>query len=311
MRRIVYSILCVAALYSVASCYDDSQLRADIVYLKDKVAKLESDVNGNTSAIAALAAAAEGAVTITSVTQTENGYVISFSNGQTATLTNGQDGQNGSNGQNGQNGANGLDAPVLGVLNEGGVLYWTLGGEALTVDGNKLPVTGADGKTPQFKIENNIWKVSFDGQSWEDVPVTGAENDEEFSMSETEFEYVFTWGTTEIKIQKESAFGITVSSETLELKPAMVLTFTYEVFGADETTHVLIESKNIDASLDVENKTVTVKVPAVIADAYVLVKAVRNSDSKYAAKYISIKKMDDYGTFGDYIVCNENEYLNW
>ena len=91
----------------------------------------------------------------------------------------------------------------------------------------------------------------------------------------------------------------------------MVLTFTYEVFGADETTHVLVESKNIDASLDVENKTVTVKVPAVIADAYVLVKAVRNSDSKYAAKYISIKKMDDYGTFGDYIVCNENEYLNW
>ena len=43
---------------------------------------------------------------------------------------------------------------------------------------------------------------------------------------------------------------------------------------------------------------------------YVIVKAVRNSDGKYSAQYISIKK-DSYGTFGGIIISDENEYLSW
>lgn len=299
MKRIVYSILCTAVLFSVGACYDDSALRKDIDDLQKKVEELQSDVKKNVSAIEALAAASEGAVTITSVNQIENGYRISFSDGTTAELTNGADGQNGQPGQN---------APVLGLLKDGDVLYWTLGGEPLLYEDARIPVSGADGKTPQFKIENDVWKVSFDGSVWTDVPVTGSQED--FDMSETETEYIFTLGATELRIPKIDAFSIKVSCDELELEPAMTLTFTYEITGADETTHVLIEAKNIDAVLDEVEKTINVTAPDVIQNAYVLVKAVRNSDSKYAAQYISIKKMA-YGTFGNYIVSHENEYLNW
>ena len=119
----------------------------------------------------------------------------------------GKDGQNGTNGKDGQNGADGKDGstPVIGVAQDtDGVYYWTLNGEWLLDDnGNKLPVSGKDGQngtngsngqdgtdgkdgqdgedgkdgangqdgkdgiTPQLKIEDGYWYISYDnGTTW-------------------------------------------------------------------------------------------------------------------------------------------------
>lgn len=121
--------------------------------------------------------------------------------------TNGKDGQDGADGKDGQNGADGKDGitPVIGVAQDtDGVYYWTLNGEWLLDDnGNKLPVSGKDGKdgangtdgqdgadgkdgqdgengkdgadgqdgqdgiTPQLKIEDGYWYISYDnGTTW-------------------------------------------------------------------------------------------------------------------------------------------------
>lgn len=119
----------------------------------------------------------------------------------------GMDGKDGIDGVNGKDGADG-STPVIGVRqDEDGVYYWTLNGEWLTDDeGNKIPVTGndgadgvdgndgqdgsdgkdgidgingtdgapgADGKdgiTPQLKIEDDYWYVSYDGgENWTQV----------------------------------------------------------------------------------------------------------------------------------------------
>ena len=121
--------------------------------------------------------------------------------------TNGKDGADGKDGQDGQNGDDGKDGstPVIGVAQDtDGVYYWTLNGEWLLDDnGNKLPVSGkngqngangsngqdgADGKdgqdgedgkdgadgqdgkdgiTPQLKIEEGYWYISYDnGATW-------------------------------------------------------------------------------------------------------------------------------------------------
>ena len=119
----------------------------------------------------------------------------------------GQNGQDGADGKDGQNGADGKDGstPVIGVAQDtDGVYYWTLNGEWLLDDnGNKLPVSGKDGQngtngsngqdgadgkdgqdgedgkdgadgqngkdgiTPQLKIEDGYWYISYDnGATW-------------------------------------------------------------------------------------------------------------------------------------------------
>ena len=75
---------------------------------------------------------------------------------------------------------------------------------------------------------------------------------------------------------------------------------------------MLVEAGGVTAELDEANSSVKVIVPTNLPEkAYVMVKAVRNSDGKYSAQYITISKIDPYGTFGGVIVVDEEEYLNW
>ena len=131
------------------------------------------------------------------------GYTITFANHDPITIYHGQDGKDGADGKDGQDGQNGsANTPVIGVAQDtDGVYYWTLNGEWLLDDnGNKLPVSGKDGQngtngsngqdgtdgkdgqdgqngtdgkdgkdgvTPQLKIEEGYWYISYDnGATW-------------------------------------------------------------------------------------------------------------------------------------------------
>ena len=292
------------AVASVCCACGDLKDRVDV--LEQKVSALESKVNQNVNSINALVDAAKKAVTITKVETLTDGYKIYFSDGTISTISNGV------NGKDGKDGVDGKDAvaPVIGIKEEEGVYYWTIDGEFVLNNGQKVPVTGNDGLTPQFKIQDGKWYVSFDGNTWDAVPVTGTEKPE-LVMSETDDEYVFTLGETTIRIAKEHAFMIKVTSDVQKVTPGEVVSFGYTVTGADATTHVIIEANGVEAQLDEEKSLVTVTVSSVIEDnSYVMVKAIRNSDGKYSAQYITIK-LNQYGTFGGVIVVDEDEYLNW
>ena len=289
MKKIFLTLLAAASL---CACNGDLKDRVDT--LETKVAALESKVNENVSSIAKLAEAAANAVTIASVTPNEDktSYTIKFSDGKTAVLTNGKD----------------AEAPVVGMKEFEGELYWTVNGEFMTNNGAKVPVSG---KTPQFKIQDGKWYVSYDGKAWDEVPVSGTV-EPKLEMTETETEYVFTLGETVIKIVKEKAFAIKVKADSRMVVSGQVVTIGYTLFGADATTHVVAESKGLEAEVDEASSTVKITVPKTIsADAYVIVKAVRNSDGKYSAQYISFTQGETYGTFGGVIVKDGNEYLNW
>lgn len=284
-------------LAAASVCCACGDLKDRVDSLETRVTALEAKVNENASSISALADAAAKAVTISKVETLADGYKIHFSDGTTATLSDGKD----------------AVAPVIGLKEDGGVYYWTIDGEFILNNGAKVPVTGkdgVDGKTPQFKIQDGKWYVSFDGAKWDEVPVTGTV-EPKLKMEETDNEYVFTLGETEIRIPKENAFMIKVKTDSKDILAGDVIKFSYELTGADETTHVLIEAKGVEASLDEAARTVTVKAGSEVENAYVMVKAVRNSDGKYSAQYINIRKGDAYGTFGGIILSDENEYLNW
>ena len=196
------------------------------------------------------------------------------------------------------------------------MFYWTVNGELLKNGDDNVPVTGTngkdgkdgvDGKTPQFKIENGAWKVSFDGETWADVPVTGTVAPT-LVMTETDAAYVFTLGEQPITILKNLV--IKVEEYDVEIEPGATYTFSYTISGADENTHVIVEAVNFDVKLDEAAKTITVTAPAVIKKGYIMIKAVRNTDSQYSAQYIVVDKAA-YGAFGSVIVTNDNKYINW
>lgn len=122
----------------------------------------------------------------------EVGYTIAFSSGKYITIYHGRDGATGAPGANGQDGY----APVIGVKKDtDGIYYWTVDGSwLLDENGQKVKAVGVDGQngsngsngqdgangsdgapgaagkdgvTPQLKIENGMWYVSYDnGASW-------------------------------------------------------------------------------------------------------------------------------------------------
>ena len=118
-------------------------------------------MNRDITSLQTLVAALESADFITSVSPVDEGegivgYTINFSHNTPITIYYGKNG----------------NSPVVGVQQDtDGTYYWTLNGEwLLDADGKRLHITGRDGAqgiTPQLKIENGYWQVSYDnGSTW-------------------------------------------------------------------------------------------------------------------------------------------------
>lgn len=217
-------LLAFAALFAVValtSCkYDDDDLWNSIHGLENRVAKLEElckQMNTNISSLQTIVTALQNNVYVTGTTPLmkdgkEIGYTITFSKGNPITIYHGKDGQDGEDGT----------TPTIGVKKDtDGVYYWTLNGEFIVVDGEKIQAEGKDGTngtngtTPQFKIENDYWFVSYDnGANWTQLgKATGEDGiggDSMFSDVdyETSTDYViFTLSNgTQIKLPTWSAF---------------------------------------------------------------------------------------------------------
>ena len=304
MKRLLLTVL---AAVSLCACTKELESRVDA--LEKRVDELESKVNENASSISKLVEAAAKAVTITSVETLENGYKIYFSDGTVSTLTNGVDGDNGKD----------AVAPVVGIKEVDGVYYWTIDGEFILQDGEKVPVTGkdgvdgtdgVDGRTPQFKIENSVWYVSFDGENWTDVPVSGTV-EPKLVMEETDDAYIFTLGETVITIAKENVFSLKVTSDTESFETGTsVIVLKYTLTGNDGTVHVSAESDDLKVVVDEYNASVYVYLDSSVINGHVLIKAVRNSDAKYSAQYVTVVN-SAYGSHGGKITISDTDYTAW
>ncbi len=148
-------LMTAAAL--MTSCYDDLELRQEIEGLGNEVEQIKTDIAQLKSDLAALKAAADKDLTVVELNKLADGYEIVFSDGTKAVIKNGKDGKDGLNGTNGKDGVDGTDgtdgtdgknavAPVVGVAeDEDGNLYWTVDGEWLLVDGEKVRANAVDG----------------------------------------------------------------------------------------------------------------------------------------------------------------------
>lgn len=161
----------VATLTAMVGCtYDDEAIWKEIESVKDRVDMLEESViktNEDIAALQTIVNALQKNVYVVGVITTTDGYVIEFSDGTKATIANGKDG------------ANGANAPAISVKQDAdGNYYWTMDGEWLLVDGERVRANGIDGEdgidgkdaiAPQVRINDATkeWEISTDGgETW-------------------------------------------------------------------------------------------------------------------------------------------------
>lgn len=165
-------LLLMLVLLSVGSCskFDDSKIWDELKSHEERIVRLETicdQINTNITSLQAIVIALQNNDYITNVApiisgNEEIGYTITFAKSGSITIYHGQDGENG-------------NSPVIGIKEDtDGKYYWTLDGEWLKdANGNKIPASGENGKdgvTPQIKVENDYWYVSYDnGATWKQL----------------------------------------------------------------------------------------------------------------------------------------------
>lgn len=169
------------AIFFIASCtkFDDSDIwdklndhEYRIAYLEEVCKKMNNDIAKVQNIVTALETG--DYIVNASPLIDGSGYSLLFKSGKSVIIYNGKDGSNGKDGT----------TPIISVMKDvDGIYYWTINGEWLLVNGNKVRASaidgqdgqngesgqdGQDGITPQFKIENDYWYISYDnGKSWE------------------------------------------------------------------------------------------------------------------------------------------------
>lgn len=152
MKCISFKILLAFVLFSCS----------DIQSLENRINDLENQVEENKNNYLALKSIQDNLVSISSVTEVENGYTIVFSNGESVLITNGIHGVDGTNGLDGENGIaphvgeNGnwwlgeqdLGIPTTIKVNENPTLI------AVIFDGGDLIFSFSDGDQIRVTLEN-------------------------------------------------------------------------------------------------------------------------------------------------------------
>lgn len=229
------------------------------------------------------------------------GYTISFTQSAPITIYNGQDGKDGQNGKPGEDGKDGSTPVIGVKQDADGIYYWTLNGDWLTDDsGNKIKAEGRDGQdgedgkpgqdgndgqdgkpgedgengqdgkpgedgkdgiTPQLKIEDGYWYISYnDGASWTQLGKATGDKGEQGEpgqaggifkdVEETDDSVIFTLNDdstiTIPKATPSEKLDITFSNtESINVLPGKTYEIEYTIIGADETTQIEVVAQDL------------------------------------------------------------------
>ena len=181
----------VIALAPVALSCSPDELTGD---LEDRVSDLENRVTELESQMAeqieALQGLAGGTTVVSCTLDEETGiYTVAFSDGKVIEVANAGEGSS-----------------IIGVTEQDGKYYWTIGGELMTDAGEPVPVS----VTPGIRVnpESNMWEVSPDGETWLSTGITATEGASIFAKVEDDEDFVyFTLADgSSLKVAKEKDF---------------------------------------------------------------------------------------------------------
>lgn len=181
----------VIALAPVALSCSPDELTGDLEDrvndLENRVTELESQMEEQIETLQGLA----GGITVVSCTLDEETgiYTVAFSDGKVIEVANAGEGSS-----------------IIGVTEQDGKYYWTIGGELMTDAGEPVPVS----VTPGIRVnpETNMWEVSPDGETWLSTEITATEGASIFAKVEDDEDFVyFTLADgSSLKVAKEKDF---------------------------------------------------------------------------------------------------------
>ena len=156
------AVLLLGGAAIFASCTDLSGIEERIDSLDSRVTALENQVASFNESLTAINGLIKDGTVITGITETENGYTFTASNGETYTITNGTAG----------------NTPLVRIDEDGNWEVSYDNGEKYTdIMAGDVPAS-AQGIAPQFQVSaDGYWQVSTDGgKTFSDVHYAGTED---------------------------------------------------------------------------------------------------------------------------------------
>ena len=246
LARLSMLLFIFPAIYPTVSCsrLDDLEQRVDVV--ENRVLALEhlcTVMNKDIEALKALLQSLEKQDCIIGIEEIQedgvpSSYVICMKSGKTITISNGKDGA----------------TPVIGVKEgENGIWYWTIDGEwILDADSNRLQVNGI---TPQMRIIDGYWQVSYDGKEWTTIGRASGKDSvfRDVDLSGDDYVEIILSNGTSLSIPKYKALDITFDTSSLALSPDSEIMVAYTLSGASYDTVVETMAEGVEATVIVED----------------------------------------------------------
>lgn len=260
--RIFLLMFAAVVLSSMQSCsddYDDSSLWKDIDGIWNDLAELQERLDALNGEIAHLTSIVDGDAVTGITTDVDGNYVITYKDTgnveRSVTIVTAEQLP---------------DVPVIGVKEEGGVLYWTLFFEGETSwltdgDDQRIPVGG---KAPEIAIDaEGYWAVNGQPVTGSDgQPVrAGALQDSLFRNVEIteDGNAVLTLGDgSQVTVQVFSAFNMEFDTDltTVVDDPTTGITVRYTLTGPLAQTALVrvVRTENLGATLDPSARTIEI-----------------------------------------------------
>ena len=239
MKKIITCM--IFGLLSLISCteYDEIAIWNKSEYIDSRLAALEelcSRMNTNITSLQLIVEALQGNDYVTGVTPVvENGktigYTITFIKSGPVTIYHGKDGQQGT-------------VPVIGIKQDGGIYYWTLDGEFIVVDGQKIKAQGTDGNngtdgsdgvTPKLEIREGYWWISYDnGTNWTQLgKATGEDGKDADSIKITQDENNVYFELADGTVITISKTGQTIDPNVIQFEDENVKKLCVAIWDTD------------------------------------------------------------------------------
>lgn len=222
----VLRYILIVLVVMLTSC--QSSIWDELRELEGRIEKLEElcdRLNSNVEALQIILDAVRQNDYVTDVVRimedgVEVGYSLTFAKGGTVTIYHGSDGAE-------------AGTPKIGIRKASdGEYYWTSDDEWMTdSDGNRIPaaVPESDGKctTPQFRVAEGLWYISFDGgNSWREFEKMNAEEEEclfeSIDLSNPEYIVLVLNDGTSVTIPRSSTMVKSYFKEEIEATKASI-----------------------------------------------------------------------------------------
>lgn len=295
--RILSLVSVLVLFFTGCQEYDDTEIKGRVDNLESQVTELRllvEKINSNLTSLVTAVDALNNQDQIVSVEKLPagNGYTITFKKSGTITIYNGEKGLDGKNGTDGLDGKDGK-SPVISIGQDSdGKYYWTLDGEWLLVNGQKVPAT-AEVAVPKIKVEDGKFLFSTNGTDWVVIGDAGTSGIGLIKNVREDVEnnsVIIELSDREIVIPKGQNFALVIKADEIGIKAGETVNVEYSLISADNAIVRALPENDYTVKVNPISATkgqLSITAPSPVVDASILIVAV-NGNGVMSGKILSI-----------------------